>query len=189
MVILFFFINNGFQLKDLLYEKKNLIQIQNSLKKRILEKEVIFKKYSEELEKREQKKGNVKYDEFIFNGTEDVFNYLNNLNQKNNLILETIGRETLENINGKIYGSFYYEVYGSELGIYNFIAELEEEEKFIALKMDSILIEISEVELYLKANVMYIINNKKNKIDYHYYNEGVFKKFKNRNIEGKRRIL
>lgn len=164
-------------------------QIQKSLKKTLLEKEIALKEYNEKLEKIEFKKESKEYDDFIFEGTEDVLDYLNSLNKKNNLNLEIVGREVLEEVDGKIYGNFYYELYGSELGVYNFISELEEQQKFIALKMNSIMLETDGVDLYLKANVMYIINNKKNKMDYDYYNNEIFKKIKSRNIEGKRRML
>ncbi|MGL4936063.1 MAG: hypothetical protein ACRC51_11370 [Cetobacterium sp.] len=189
LIILFICIDRVISLKELSHEKKSLNQIQKSLKKTLLEKEIALKEYNEKLEKIEFKKESKEYDDFIFEGTEDVLDYLNSLNKKNNLNLEIVGREVLEEVDGKIYGNFYYELYGSELGVYNFISELEEQQKFIALKMNSIMLETDGVDLYLKANVMYIINNKKNKMDYDYYNNGIFKKIKSRNIEGKRRML
>ncbi|MGL4946867.1 MAG: hypothetical protein ACRCZ0_03900 [Cetobacterium sp.] len=55
--------------------------------------------------------------------------------------------------------------------------------------MDSILLEVNGGCLDLKLNVMYIINNKNQEIDYFNYRDGIFEKSNNRNIGTKRREL
>ncbi|MGL5051998.1 MAG: hypothetical protein ACRC5W_00145 [Cetobacterium sp.] len=163
---------NQFILKSTLENKrKNLKTIQNKNKEIKLERE-----NKEKLQKK-----------FIFDGSYKIIQLLNKLSKENNLVEDTIGRESAEQIEDKIFGSFYYSNFGREKDIFNFILEIEKEEKFISLKMDSILLEINGSNLDLKLNVMYIINNKKQEIDYFYYRDGIFEKSNNRNIGTKRR--
>ncbi len=188
MSLFLIFINQGLKLKILIDEKQVLAVTQNNLKNIILEKEILFKEYNKKMNEMDLKKEKENFSYFIFNGTEDVFNFINNLIEENNLDLEMIGREVIEK-NSETYGEVYFQIRGNEFEIYNFIYDLENSKKFIKFNMNSILIEIDGDKLYLKSNIMYIINNKKNKIDYDYYNRDTFKKFRSRNIQGKRRML
>lgn len=51
------------------------------------------------------------------------------------------------------------------------------------------MIEINNNVLDLKMNVMYIFNNKKENLDYDYYNDGTFKNYRIREIGKKRRSI
>ena len=66
---------------------------------------------------------------------------------------------------------------------------MEKEDRYIALKEDGVLIEINGDIVDLKVNIVYINNNKKEKLDYESHGEEIFKKVKSRDIGKKRRAI
>ncbi|MGL4976504.1 MAG: hypothetical protein ACRCYT_07425 [Cetobacterium sp.] len=124
-----------------------------------------------------------------FKGLNEVIDFIDYLSKKNNITIDTIGRESFEKIKDEEIGSFYCHIFGNEKDIFNFIIQLEKNKKFICFKQDSILIEKNNEAIDLKVNVMYIINNKIQKIDYFYYNNNSFERIIIRNLNGKRRKI
>ncbi|MGL5000494.1 MAG: hypothetical protein ACRCZR_08605 [Cetobacterium sp.] len=165
--------------------EKNIYILKSTFEKKEKNFEVIQNKNKELGMKKEKKLE----ENFMFDGSFEVLEYLNKISEENRLIEDTIGRESSEQIQEKKYGSFYYSASGKEKDIFNFILEIEKYEKFISLKTDSILLEVNGEFLDLKLNVMYIINNKNKEIEYFDYKDGMFEKSNNRNIGTKRRKL
>lgn len=166
------------EIKDLKNIKIEKQKILNSSRE---EEKEFFSKKNKLLEERKK---------LIFDNEYEVFKFIDNLSNKNNLIIEAVGREVkvekdLENIEG----NFFYHGIGVEADIYNFILQLEQEKKYITLKSESVMIEINGNVLDLKMNVMYIFNNKKEDLDYNVHNGDTFEKNKSREIGKKRRSI
>lgn len=171
--------------KKLKIELKDLrsieIEKQKILKRNSVEEKKLISKKNELLEEKQR---------LIFNSEYDVFKFIDDISNENNLTIEVIGREVkaIKRLDD-VEGTFFYHGAGREVDIYNFILQLEEEKRYITLKNESILIEINNNILDLKMNVMYIFNNKKENLDYDYYNDGTFKKNNSREIGKKRRKI
>ena len=179
-------------LKNKLDTRRKLKLEIKDLKSIEIEKQRILKRNSDEEKNLISKKNELleEKQKLIFNNEYDVFKFIDDISNENNLTIEVIGREVkaIKSLND-IEGTFFYHSTGREMDIYNFIFQLEEEKRYITLKKDSILIEINDNILDLKMNVMYIFNNKKENLDYDYYNDGTFKKNKTREIGKKRRSI
>lgn len=170
------------KLKIELEDSRNIeIEKQKILERNSVEEKNLISKKNELLEEKQR---------LIFNNEYDVFKFIDDISNENNLTIEVIGREvkTIKSLDD-VEGTFFYHGIGREVDIYNFILQLEEEKRYITLKNESILIEINNNILDLKMNVMYIFNNKKENLDYDYYNDGTFKKNKTREIGKKRRSI
>ncbi|MGL4425453.1 MAG: hypothetical protein ACRCZ0_09055 [Cetobacterium sp.] len=176
----------------------------NKLNKRKLESEKIRNNLNLEL-KKIQKKSDLSSDKIenksdlekqkeenmknSFEGLNEVIDFIDYLSKKNNITIDTIGRESFEKIKDEEIGSFYCHILGNEKDIFNFIIQLEKSKKFICFKENSIMMEKNNETIDLKVNVMYIINNKIQKIDYFYYNDNSFESVIIRNLSGKRRQI
>lgn len=170
------------KLKLEIEELKNIeIEKQGVLERSSDEEKIFLSKKNELLKERQR---------LIFNSEYDVFKFIDDISNENNLTIEVIGREVkvVKNLDD-IEGAFFYHGTGTEVDIYNFISQLEEDKRYITLKNESIMIEINGNILDLKMNVMYIFNNKKEDLDYYYYSDETFKKNKTREIGKKRRSI
>ncbi|MGL4787200.1 MAG: hypothetical protein ACRC2Q_10030, partial [Cetobacterium sp.] len=171
--------------------KKLKIELKD-LKNIEIEKQIIFKKNNDKEKEFISKKNELleEKQKLIFNNEYEIFKFINDISNENNLTIEVIGREVkvVKNLDNT-EGTFFYHATGREIDIFNFILQLDEEKRYIALKSDSIMIEINNNVLDLKMNVMYIFNNKKENFDYDYYNDGTFKNYRTREIGKKRRSI
>jgi hypothetical protein len=178
------------KLKQQLVNEKELDKQLKELKKLNFEKEELLKISKEDFDKKSLKKIEFREKEIqlSFKGEYEIFEYLNLLSKSNNIIIDTIGRE-IDNKNMINSKEIFFHGIGLEKDIYNFIYDIEKSERKISLNEHSILLEINESVLELKVNIVYMINNKVEKIDYDFYNNGIFEKSKIREIGKKRRKL
>lgn len=177
--------------KELLIESKLNIEREH-IKKIFLEKKKELKKFKEKSEVLILEKSIKKNEEkdFIFEGETDAFQFIKKISEDNNIEINLLGRELKKLVEGgnkeNIY--FFYGT-GKELDIYNFLFQIENEKKYISIKPNDLLIEINGDVIDLKTNIMYINNNKKEILDYDYYNNEMFRKIKSRDLRKKRRVI
>lgn len=120
-----------------------------------------------------------------FMTTSDLIIFINNICLDERLNLFLIGREQNldeENLKKKIY----IEIIGEEKSIYRLINKLEKTKMFLKFSKNNFTLEKIGNSLELKGEVMYIINNKKEKIKNFKKRGEIFKKRKERNIWGTR---
>ncbi|MCQ8211920.1 hypothetical protein NON08_05180 [Cetobacterium somerae] len=159
--------------------KKSFLKKENELNNLKKEKEIFI---SENIVEDKNK--------LIFQSEYDVFKFIDQLSKDNNIDIQVIGRGIQKNdyIENK-ENLFFFHGIGKELSIYNFIFQIENEKKNISLNQENITIEIIGDVIELKSNIMYINNNKKEILDYDYYNNGMFRKSKSRDLKRKRRVI
>lgn len=163
------------KLKEIVFEKQKELRKQRD--------EYIELTLKNSIEKNEKK-------EFIFKSEFEMYKLLDKLSKSNNINIELLGREAKKiDEFGNIENILFFHSAGKEFDIYNFIFQMEKEDRYIALKEDGVLIEINGDIVDLKVNIVYINNNKKEKLDYKSYGEEIFKKVKSRDIGKKRRAI
>lgn len=167
------------------------LEVKN-LKNLEIEKEKILKNSTVEAKELLLKKAKLMEEKkrLVFQSEYEVFKFIDETSNENRVTIEVIGREIkTEKDLDSVEGTFFYHGIGKELDIYNFILQVEEEKRHITLKNESILIEMNGDVLNLKMNIMYMFNNKNEKLDYDYYNDNTFKQNKSREIGKKRRVI
>lgn len=180
------YLKNQISIRDKLKEE------EKDIKKILMEKEDELKKFKEKYDILILEENIIKNEEkdFIFEKESDAFQFISKLSKDNNLEINLLGRE-LKKIDeiGNRENTYFFHGLGKELDIYNFIFEIENEKKYISIKSDDLLIEIDGDMIDLKMNIMYINNNKKEILDYDYYNNGMFRRIKSRDLRKKRRVI
>lgn len=154
--------------------KKNKIEIF----KNINNKNILDKKSSE---KKNEDKIN-----HIFNNSENIFDFINNLSLKYDITIQQIGREGTGKNDNK---TFYYECLGNEIDIFKFINEIEKSKKFVSFNEKLTTLEIRGDMLQLKTYIMYMSNNKKEFLNFKQYRNFIFQNVENREIGKKRRKI
>lgn len=180
------------EIKDELFIESKLNIEREHVKKILLGKKNELKKFKEKSEVLILEKNIKKNEEkdFIFKGETDAFQFIQKISVDNNIEINLLGRELKKLVEGgnKENTYFFYGT-GKELDVYNFLFQIENEKKYISIKSNNLLIEINGDIIDLKTNIMYINNNKKEILDYDYYNNGIFRKIKSRDLRKKRRVI
>ncbi|WP_297404307.1 hypothetical protein [uncultured Cetobacterium sp.] len=166
---------------------KNKIEIKhkkiNLIDRDIRDLNILYKETKLSSDKREKNNKNLKEinKEKKFNSTGEFINFIEKLCKRLQLNLLLVDRE--KNINEKNNDKkIYLEIYGKEKRILIFLKSIEKSEMFLTLKKSNFLLKKTKNTMVLKVEVMYIINNKKEKVKALKRKEIYFKKTKERNI-------